>query len=122
MGVVQGELEGAAEIEANIDFGTSVDVNDVDVNLQMHNLADTPDTPDPTATLVGDNDADNNEDDEDASGKVVLGGGVSTAVGSQAASMVVRSHPNEEEEVAENVPDKHANNESISKSQTQREE
>lgn len=123
LGVVQGELESAAEGES-VDFASSIDVDDVDVDnmLIQTDMADTPDTPNDTATLVGPDEEENNDDsaaDDDGNddnqhpngdadtGRAVLGGGVSAVVGSQTADTVLRSH---------------ANYDALHQSQTQRED
>ena len=116
LGVVQGELEGAAE-GADLDLNLhSVEVDDVNVVIQTVDMADTPHTPDTTATLVGDDDSDNGDDSvavnsdhresrEDdnqhsngnhESSRMVLGAGASTAVGARGADTALRSHANDD--------------------------
>jgi Ca2+-binding EF-hand superfamily protein len=118
LGVVQGELEGAAEsFEVEIDGDIDIDMEGgagAFVNVEM---ADTPETPDAAATLISDED--DNQDDDDGSGgggggggsrgshgehhdagetsgtnsggRMVLGAGVSTVMGAQTADMALRS-------------------------------
>eukprot|EP01046_Picozoa_sp_COSAG06_P021957 COSAG06_NODE_1676_length_8740_cov_49.476334_2_plen_817_part_00 len=116
LGVVQGELEGAAEGD-QVEIDADIDI-DIDIDIEM---ADTPETPVATATLMGDDEDDNEDDDDDedsgggggghaehydagergndeqhtsgasSGGRMVLGAGVSTAMGAQTADVVLRS-------------------------------
>jgi hypothetical protein len=116
LGVVQGELEGAAEGD-QVEIDADIDI-DIDIDIEM---ADTPETPVATATLMGDDEDDNEDDDDDedsgggggghaehydagergndeqhtsgasSGGRMVLGAGVSTAMGAQTADVALRS-------------------------------
>lgn len=121
LGVVQGELEGAAEgVQVELD-GDIVDMEGGVEAFANVELADTPETPDATATLIGDDEDDDGDDDDgggggsgsgchaenhdagergndeqqtitaNSGGTMVLGAGVSTAIGAQTADMALRS-------------------------------
>ena len=107
LGVLQGELEAAGEGEIDIDVSIDAGGGADSFAYTPGDMADTPDTPDATATLVDanndDTDGDENEDidggnqdnqqpndNRDNSG-MVLGAGVSTAMGAQTADAVLRS-------------------------------
>eukprot|EP01043_Picozoa_sp_COSAG02_P020826 COSAG02_NODE_1037_length_15050_cov_93.060665_2_plen_885_part_00 len=101
LSVVQGELEGAAE-GVHGDLGVDIDI-DADLGAIRVDMADTPETPDATGTLMGggsddnENDIDNDNDNDDGGERVndgsrmALGAGVSTAMGAQTADMTLRS-------------------------------